>query len=88
MSDTDCTKGQIITMKCLFQEAEAHLTIVLLQTTTGAAAPPPRPAEKGRGTVTMTGSVPDTWSVAMTTVMEAKPQWTVVRVHKVCIFFH
>ena len=49
---------------------EAHLTVVLLLTTTGAAALPPRPAEKGRATVTMTGSVPDTWSVDGTTVME------------------
>ena len=69
----------------MIQEEEAHLTVVLLLTTTGAAAPPPRPAEKGRGTVTTTGSVPDTWSVAMTTVMEGKPQWTVVKVHKVCL---
>ena len=48
-----------------------------------SAAPPPRPAEKGRGTVTMTGSVPDTWSVAGATVMEELLGWTVVNVHQV-----
>ena len=56
---------------------------MLLPTISGTAAPPPRPAEKGRGTVTMTGSVPDTWSVAGATVMEELLGWTVVNVHQV-----
>ena len=43
---------------------------MLLPTISETAAAPPYPAEKGRGAVTMTGSVPDTWSVDGTTVME------------------
>ena len=56
---------------------------MLLPTILGTAVVPPYPAEKGRGAVTMTGSVPGTWSVDGTTVMEELYGWTVVNDHLV-----